>query len=40
MVCRTEGLRIRTDSLHFTFSDRWEGSALHCLQQTGPDECR
>ena len=36
--CRKEGLRIRTDGLHLGFVDRREGSVVHCLRETGPDE--
>ena len=38
MGCGTEGLRIRTDGLHVCFVDRREGSLVHCLRKTGPDE--
>ena len=33
-----EVLRKRTDGLHLGFVDRREGSVVHCLQETGPDE--
>ena len=36
--CDKEGLRIRTDGLDFFFVYRREGSVVHCLRETGPDE--
>ena len=38
--CEKERLCIRTDGLHLGFVDRQEGSVVHFLRQTNPDEGR